>query len=640
VGDLYSYGGAYDVLFNAADDVIAAGEYAPILVRPGRGRRQGFSSVVHFATFAFAGADGSELWRNVVVRDVDLKFFRTGIAQSLERVGASGSELILVGGSLVRDAGSTGTLGNGALPDFDAFVVAYDASGAEVARWSGAHAGTADGVNDELLDLAVQGPGVTNIAFGGTLEDDLGAPAFGAGYIDRQPPDVMVHLSTNQLPADGGRLNVMLEVRDNVDDEDLSASATLVGPNGSVDIPLTRVPGPAAGPATHTTALFVGSTVVPRNDLECAIGFSAVGTGTDRSGNVGMASNSLSQDGQPDVTPPMLSDCLASPPTLPPSGGGVSLGVTATDACGVQSAIAILTRPGGSQQIVPLFHGSQNRWTGTVPIPPNQTPVAERYGVRFEARDPTGNVGMLPCNDIEVLPSATGDIEPPEISDCVVGTTLLPRKGGPVSIAATVTDNVAVASVEAVIGSTDPPGEQRITLNRLTPQGDVYQGVADIGPNPTGARRSFMVTIEARDSSGNPATHPCTGFDQEGGEGKLRASEKRLSFGRIGIGNYEVRRITFRNVGDAPLQVSLQDPGAPFAVFETSNVFPGLNKRAGAASSGGMAFRLEPGEGKKFWLRFIPEKVKRYRGELRATGSGRPAQLTVPLLGEGCKGNR
>ncbi|MGQ9579360.1 MAG: hypothetical protein ACUVRS_08885 [Armatimonadota bacterium] len=103
------------------------------------------------------------------------------------------------------------------------------------------------------------------------------------------------------------------------------------------------------------------------------------------------------------------------------------------------------------------------------------------------------------------------DTTPPVISSPSVQPTLLPPVGADVTIRATVTDNVGVASVTATITK---PDNSKITLTMNLSGASTYTAtwkpdVTNIEPGT-----SIKIVITAKDAAGNTANSPVFTFEE------------------------------------------------------------------------------------------------------------------------------
>lgn len=103
---------------------------------------------------------------------------------------------------------------------------------------------------------------------------------------------------------------------------------------------------------------------------------------------------------------PTLSNVTITPSSLPPSGGNVTIRVTAADAhSGVATVKAILTGPNGWRQQISLARTSGSAasgvWSATVVIPQNRSGSKQQYKVSLVVEDLVGNQTSISSN-IEV----------------------------------------------------------------------------------------------------------------------------------------------------------------------------------------------------------------------------------------------
>lgn len=344
-----------------------------------------------------------------------------------------------------------------------------------------ANTGTSDQTYTVFV-VAVDGGNNTSIVRCGTFvvqAADTQAPAFlGCGVQPRR------------LPSLGGVFTITATVTDNR--SVTSVVAKVAGPSGTTNVPLNP-----SGDG------YTGTFTAPENLTAQDVNYQVTITATDPSNNQVTADCGTITVLKPDAELPAIVRCDVIPRTLLAPGGTVTLRADVTDNAGVDQVEAIIEIPDVFLTTVTLSLKNGNTYEGTWTAPANDTASPRSYHVTYRAVDTSDNEATADCGSVTV---ATPDSQAPVISACQVAPRSLLARGGVVTITATVTDDVAVSTVRAII--TRPDGTQ-VPVNLTSQGGSNYLGNYAVPANSGATPQNYQVVINAQDSSGNPATADC-----------------------------------------------------------------------------------------------------------------------------------
>ncbi len=345
-------------------------------------------------------------------------------------------------------------------------------------------------------------------------------------------------------------------------------------------------------------------------------------------------SHAVAAEGGGEDTPPLISNGVVSPSSLPHQGGTVSIDVDIEDDFGVAMAYAVIYSPEGSWENVLLIPSKISpagvaTYSGSVNVPPNYTDSQVSYGVEIQASDTNGAsaLELIGWIDVEAQPQFD---EAPSVSDPTVTPRQLPATGGPVKIRATATDN---RSVSAVYATVTPPAGSSFQIEMEPVNSSEFEGVFDVPGNADTSAKQYAIEVVAEDDIGQPGTADAgivtvapPSLPPAGGP--LTVSPATRSFGRVRVGHQAVRWITIRNTGarrTAPVEGVIQVSGAPFSL-----------PRAG---SDGIHFRLRPGRSRIYPVVFGPAAVGPQAGSVSIVrADGAQPDLVVQLSGQGTSG--
>jgi hypothetical protein len=152
--------------------------------------------------------------------------------------------------------------------------------------------------------------------------------------------------------------------------------------------------------------------------------------------------------------PPIVTNGVVSPGSLPHVGGTVTISVDVTDDVGITTVYADVYAPDGSLQSVQLLASGLTTYSGSVSIGPNFTDEAASHSVWVQASDTNGALTIELIVDVQFDAQPQFD-EAPSVSDPSVEPRELPAAGGTVTISVTASDNRGISSAEATIALPD-----------------------------------------------------------------------------------------------------------------------------------------------------------------------------------------
>lgn len=343
---------------------------------------------------------------------------------------------------------------------------------------------------------------------------------------------------------------------------------------------------------------------------------------------VAMPDRSGAADGPGEDTPPIVSNGVIDPSSLPYLGGSVTISADAVDDVGVTMMYADVMGSDGSGQSVQLIQSGEQTYTGMVSIGPNFTDSPMSYAVSVQASDTNGATDTVTIGEIQVDAAPQFD-EPPTVWDPSVEPRELPAAGGVVTIEANASDLRGISEALAAITLPDG-GSVAVPLEPIS--ASRFSGTFTAPPNTGTTAQQYAIEIIAYDDIGQPGS-------VDGGivtvapppaqaPGKLAVSPGSRSFGNVWLGWPTWRLVTVRNVGGpkraAPIEGAIRTSGAPFSL-------PG-------AGADGIHFRLRPGQARIVLVQFRPVAAGPHSGSLTIVRSdgGQPG-LAVRLSGRGVR---
>ncbi len=328
-----------------------------------------------------------------------------------------------------------------------------------------------------------------------------------------------------------------------------------------------------------------------------------------------------------DEEPPSVTNPSTTPGFLPYTGGTVTISADVVDEDGIQSVGADASGSNGVYLTVELLPtGSGDTYSATLDIPANFTDESVPYTVLITAEDKTGRSWVEGAGGPEVAAQPQFD-EPPAVSDPSVTPLSLPAAGGPVTIAATATDDQSISEVYAAI-TLPGGGFATVTLDAIssTRFEGVYTAPANAGATPA----TYGVGITATDDVGQSDSIDAGDFTVAAAAppaALLRLSPTTQSFGTMRLGGRVNRVFRLRNVGPrsaAPVSGIISISGAPFSLV--------------GARPARLFFQLAGQQTKTFVVQFKPGILGPQSGTLRvARSDGAQPGLSSSLTGVGRK---
>jgi len=340
------------------------------------------------------------------------------------------------------------------------------------------------------------------------------------------------------------------------------------------------------------------------------------------------AAGASAEEEEVDGTPPVITNGVLSPSTLPSSGGNVQISVDIIDASGVQNTTAQVYGSDGSYQAISLYQGSGDTYYGTLEAPANYSEGTVSYGVEVQAYDLYNNYNANSIGEVQVEGQPQFD-EAPWISTTELWPQFLPAEGGTVTIAAEAGDNRGLSAVYATITPVSGGASIEVGLNGVSSSRfeGAYEAPANAGP----LAAEYLVEVVVEDDIGQqgrasagtiaveaPPPPPSTGL--------LEVSPLERAFGLVAVGKEAKRVVSVRNFprrGSEPVAATARVFGSP--AFS----LPG-------APAGGIHFVLKPGERRSFTIAFRPTGAGEQAAMLEiARDDGAQSNLGVSLVGRG-----
>jgi hypothetical protein len=242
-----------------------------------------------------------------------------------------------------------------------------------------------------------------------------------------------------------------------------------------------------------------------------------------------------SQSGS-DIQPPKINNVQHSPAS-PTDQDQVTVTATIIDNVGVKTATLFYDDGSGSKNAA--MSGSGSSYSANI----GPFAVGKTVSYHVEANDAAGNVGKSTTGSFTVV--ATADKTPPAITS-VSNSPTSPKDTDPVTITATITDNVGVASAEVKYNDGGGPKSAATTAS-----GPSYS--ANLGKFAGGVTVTYH--IEAKDGTGNLQKSPDATFSvQKTGQSQspdVTVTEIKISPASPKTGETITITATVKNVGAA-----------------------------------------------------------------------------------------
>jgi hypothetical protein len=342
---------------------------------------------------------------------------------------------------------------------------------------------------------------------------------------------------------------------------------------------------------------------------------------------VGAAGASADEE-EIDGTPPVITNGVLSPSTLPSSGGNAQISVDIIDESGVQSTTAQVYGSDGSYQAISLYQGSGDTYYGTLEAPANYSEGTVSYGVEVQAYDLYNNYNSSLIGEVQVEGQPQFD-EAPWISTTELWPQFVPAEGGTVTITAEAGDNRGLSAVFATITPVSGGPGTEVGLNGVS--SSRFEGSYEVPVNLGPLAAEYVVEVVVQDDIGQegralagtitveaPPPPPSTGL--------LEVSPLERAFGQVAVGKQATRTVFVRN---------LRRRGAE-PVAATARIFGSPAFSLDGAPAGGIHFVLAPGQKRSFRVSFRPTGAGEQAAMLEiARDDDAQPNLGVSLVGRG-----
>ena len=340
------------------------------------------------------------------------------------------------------------------------------------------------------------------------------------------------------------------------------------------------------------------------------------------------AAGASAEEEEIDGTPPVITNGVLSPSTLPSSGGNSQISVDIIDESGVQNTTAQVYGSDGSYQAISLYQGSGDTYYGTLEAPANYSEGTVSYGVEVQAYDLFNNYNSSAIGEVQVEGQPQFD-EAPWISTTELWPQFVPAEGGTVTIAAEAGDNRGLSAVYATItlvsgGATTEVGLNGVSSSRF--EGS-YTAPANAGP----LAAEYLVEVVVQDDIGQEGRATAGTITVEApppppSAGLLEVTPLERAFGQVAVGKQKTQTVFVRN---------LRRRGAE-PVAATARVFGSPAFSLDGAPAGGIHFVLAPGQKRAFKVTFQPSGAGEQAAMLEiARDDGAQPNLGVGLVGQG-----
>lgn len=264
------------------------------------------------------------------------------------------------------------------------------------------------------------------------------------------------------------------------------------------------------------------------------------------------------------IDPPIVDEVSITPSSLPGPGGQVSVRARIYSEGDILEASVnvVLANGNGLGAVMQRESLFSEYWTGSITIPVNYAESFVTHQVDIFARGIDGQTANPLVGTIEQGPF---EDQPPVISDTSITPTRLPSGGGPVTITATVTDDLSVAEVYADVRRS---GGGKAVLARVPMApvgGDVYQATWLAPANTTLSVRMHDLNVRATDSAGLSTRTRARTVTTAGRA--VTMSPTSLSFGSVPVGTVKTLATVLTNNSTQPLSVALSIPNGTSYVF-------------------------------------------------------------------------
>jgi hypothetical protein len=327
-----------------------------------------------------------------------------------------------------------------------------------------------------------------------------------------------------------------------------------------------------------------------------------------------------------DDAPPVITNGVLSPGSLPYEGGNVQISVDLIDEDGIGLSYATVYGSDGSYQAIQLYQGNLDTYYGTVEVPANYSDSPASYSVEVQATDSNNNYNANYIGDIQVEAAPQFD-EYPYVSEATLMPPLLPPGGGTVTISAEASDNRGISEIFALIAG--PGGTySEVPLNAIS--FSRFEGTFAAPANSGPLAAEYLVEVIARDDIGQESRAIAGTATVEAppplSPGVLELSPDSRAFGTVKTGKTSQRLVHVRNLN--------RKPGAAVAAIARVSGSPEF--KLSGASPEGLHFVLPPGQKRSFVVEFAPSVPGLQVGTLEVVrDDDRQSGLSVAMSGRG-----
>ena len=266
---------------------------------------------------------------------------------------------------------------------------------------------------------------------------------------------------------------------------------TVTGSDGITDGQPRRIGG----------AGWEGTFSVPANPSRTGpVTYSTQATALDDAGQSGFADGPQIYVAPVANQQPVVTNASVAPTSLAATGGEVTIRAEATDPDGaVDQVTAYVTSPDSTVTTLTMSRPAAGEpYEATWAAPANPTDAPVEHVVSVVAVDSEGASGSADAGSVTVA----GVDHPPLVSGSSVTPSSLPATGGEVTVAATATDDHAVAEVRAEL--TTPGGATvPVTMHLVR---DALRGMGTLPANDRFVAVQYAVKVTALDDAGQPGT--------------------------------------------------------------------------------------------------------------------------------------
>jgi hypothetical protein len=200
-----------------------------------------------------------------------------------------------------------------------------------------------------------------------------------------------------------------------------------------------------------------------------------------------------------DTTPPIITNAVFTPSTLPYEGGNSQISVEIIDETELHLTTAQVYGSDGTYQAIFLYRGEGNTYYATLEAPANYSDGTVSYSVEIQAYDAFHNYNASTIGEVRVEPAPQFD-ESPWISQTGLNPQFLPATGGAVTIEAEAGDDSGLTAVYAVITPVSGGSTVQVGLNGVS--SSHFEGTYEVPANAGALAAEYLVEVVVEDSGG------------------------------------------------------------------------------------------------------------------------------------------